>query len=81
MNVQEMHVLDKDPSLMEPMDQGISESALWLNLRRFSTFHIFFSRLKSKALFPEESGDDNPSPIQRVILLSMRSYPGDRERI
>ena len=77
--VEEGHVPDKDPSLMDCMDQGIGESVSWLNLRRFSIFHIFLSRFKSKVLFSEDSGDDSPSQIQRAILLSTRPYPGDWE--
>ena len=76
----EAHLLDKDPSLIELMDQGISDVVLTLILKRFSILHARQSSLRKNALSYGVWGDGNASLIQDSKRHSMDLKPGAWER-
>ena len=73
-----MDSLDKEPSLMDATDQGISDSVRRLSLICFSLFQEALSDRKSSVMSSEELVESNSSPIYRASKLNMRLNPGVR---
>ena len=74
------HVRDKEPSLIESMDHGISDCVVYRSLPRFSVSHTAFRYLKNDEISPKLSEEHSPSLIQYARKFSMRLNRGVCDR-